>query len=264
MAHAGARCGLFSPDVASALDAARLQAHGAALRAGLGPVDVAAVERRAEAKADATPCASRDLALAAGRVREAFQGYARLRTMQFPGRSGLWIADRAPIAPVRDGKAVAGPLWTLFETAAMTGGGATVGLIGSPGLVALITTADSGQAAAARLVLRDPGKTARPYLDPRRDDLASRVAPQWLSRAYLARSIGPAPRSLLPKGVKAGVLVVFPRDASDALAALDPREAARLDLIFPTRGGERVESALIEAGDFAAGRAFLTAGWARP
>jgi uracil-DNA glycosylase len=58
-------------------------------------------------------------------------------------------------------------------------------------------------------------------------------------------------------------MVVFSRDAEDALAGLDPREAARLDLVFPDRAGERLESSLFEIGDFAAGRAFLAAGRTR-
>ena len=39
----------------------------------------------------------------------------------------------------------------------------------------------------------------------------------------------------------------------------DPREAVTLELVFPTRTGERVETTLFEVGDFAAGRAFLAA-----
>ena len=55
-------------------------------------------------------------------------------------------------------------------------------------------------------------------------------------------------------------MVTFPPEAARALAVLDPRESVTMELVFPTRTGERVETALIEVGDFAAGRAFLAAG----
>jgi hypothetical protein len=55
-------------------------------------------------------------------------------------------------------------------------------------------------------------------------------------------------------------LAVFPAAAANALAALDPREAATVEFLFPSGQGERVEAASIEVGDFAAGRAFLAAG----
>jgi hypothetical protein len=55
-------------------------------------------------------------------------------------------------------------------------------------------------------------------------------------------------------------MITFPQEAAKAMAALDPRESATVELVFPTRTGERVQTALIEVGDFAAGRAFLAAG----
>ena len=52
---------------------------------------------------------------------------------------------------------------------------------------------------------------------------------------------------------------LHPEAAARALEGLDPREAVTLELVYPTRDGERVESTLLEVGDFAAARAFLAA-----
>ncbi len=62
---------------------------------------------------------------------------------------------------------------------------------------------------------------------------------------------------LLPAGAKTGVAFVFPAAATDAIAALDPREAVILEFVFTGRGHDEVRRAFVEVGDFAAGRAFL-------
>ena len=72
-------------------------------------------------------------------------------------------------------------------------------------------------------------------------------------------SRGTAPVGLLPAGAVVGAAFRFPDSAARALEGLDPREAVVLELVFPTRTGERVDSTLLEVGDFAAGRAFLAA-----
>ncbi|MDZ4370247.1 MAG: hypothetical protein U1C74_02340, partial [Phenylobacterium sp.] len=46
----------------------------------------------------------------------------------------------------------------------------------------------------------------------------------------------------------------FPQTAAKALADLDPREAVAVEFLF---AGDRVRTAYVEVGDFAAGRAFL-------
>jgi hypothetical protein len=260
MDRAGSRCHLFTPQIASALAAASAQARGAALRSGLDDAAVRAVVQRAELRAYATPCNAPDLATAAGRVRKAFEGYADLRFLSFPGAFASWSAERHPWPLVVKGKVSPGPRWRLSEPAESDAGAVSVGLTSGPELVAVSTARDAAQAAGARLVIRDPQKAANPFLDPLRKDLQGRTPPRWLSRVFLASAVEPAPASLLPPGAPAGAMVVFPSAAADALAALDPREAATVELVFPTRTGERVETARFEVGDFAAGRAFLAAG----
>src|SRR5579872_7242753 len=78
MAAADAACRLFAPPVAAGLAAAKAQAKGAALRSGVDTGTLNGLESRAGAAAESAGCASPDIAAAAGRVRSAFEGYARL------------------------------------------------------------------------------------------------------------------------------------------------------------------------------------------
>jgi len=260
MSRADARCHLFTPDIAAALAAAATQARGATLRSGANAEGARQIEDRAALKAYAVPCSSSDLKIAADRVRKAFDGYAQLRVMSFPGTLSSWQADRRPWPLVVDGKVRPGPRWRLWQITPDSGGRFEFGISDGAGLVAVSTTPDAIQASAARLALRDPAKAADAFIDPRRHDLAGRASPRWLTRVFLASSIAPAPQSLLPPGAKAGTVVTFSPEAAQAMSALDPREAVTFELVFQTRTGERVETNLIEVGDFAAGRAFLAAG----
>ena len=114
MDRAGARCHLFTPEIASALAAAGAQARGAALRGGVSNQVVRQVEARAELKAYAVPCALPDLTTAADRVRKAFDGYAGLREMSYPGTLSSWQADRKPWPLVSGGKVRPGPPLAAF------------------------------------------------------------------------------------------------------------------------------------------------------
>jgi len=256
MDKAGARCHLFAADIAAALAASATQARGASLRSGLPNAAVQQIQARAELKAYAVPCNSADLAVAAQRVRKAFEGYAGLREMAFPGTRAKWQADRKPWPLVVNGKVQPGPRWRLWQAAS---GGMTVGMTSGAALVAVTTAPDAGNASGARLILRDPAKAADAVIDPRHADLAGRAPPRSVTQVFLAQSVGPAPMSLLPTGSQ-GVMITFPSDGAKAMASLDPRETATVELVFPTRDGERVETSLVEVGDFAAGRAFLVAG----
>ena len=98
MDRAGARCHLFTPEIAAALAASAAQARGAVLRSGAGAEATRQIAQRAELKAYAVPCTLPDLLTAADRVRKAFDGYAALREMSYPGTlsAGRRIASRGP------------------------------------------------------------------------------------------------------------------------------------------------------------------------
>lgn len=250
--QAGTRCGLLSPAVASALAASAQQARGAALRGGAAPGSLVQVESRARDRAAATDCASKDLALGIERVKQGFAGYARLTTMSFPGDLSSWKADRS--SPAKAPSA-----WRLSQSARTPSGPMTFGLTNGDVLTAVAAWPGALTASGARIVLRDQTKATDAYIDPRRNDLSGRTAPRSVSVAFLASGRAPAGADLLPPGAATGMAFRFPATAVRAMERLDPREAVVLELVYPTREGERVERVAMEVGDFAAGRAFLLA-----
>lgn len=246
MVAADARCSLFEPGVRAALSAFQVQAKGSAVRAGSTNAEVAAIERRALGVAARTDCRSKDLAIAAARVRNAFEGYARLIRMDFPGELAEWKADRSS-----SGEALR---WRLSQAGAFGRDRMIFGLAGRKGADALIALAWFGDGASpygARLVMRDPRLAPQPYLNG--STLPRRLPPRAL-RGFMAEARSPAGRDLRPEGVKSGWAFRFPAEAAAQMARLDPREAVAVEFLLP---GDRVRRAYVEVGDFAAGRAFL-------
>ena len=243
MGAAGRRCGLFAPGVAQALEASRVQARGAALRAGDAAGALDAVEGRAQARAGAVNCRAQGLLTAAARVRTAFADYAQLSVMRFPGPRSAWRAERADAR-------LPGDRWRLVQALPGAGGWVLFGSVsGRPAL--LDARRGAVPAATARLRLRDPLRLAAPFL--------AGPPPTAVSRVFLASDRRAAARALLPAGAGAGMLYTFPPQALDALSGLDPREVAQVELVYPAMGRERVATAQVEVGDLAAARAFLAA-----
>ncbi|ATQ41968.1 hypothetical protein [Caulobacter mirabilis] len=258
MTAADARCRLFDPSVGAALDSARAQARGAVLRGGASPETLHAIEQRARGRAAQTDCGSRDLQVAAGRVRSAFEGYARLIRMTWPGDVAGWRGDRTISREA--------PLWRLSQTAGFGHDRMVFGLAGKEGVGAVLASvsfADGATPYAARLVMRDPARAPQAYLDARRGGLkgrlplSARIPPSSATQAFAAEQRSPASERLLPTGAKSGWLYRFPQRSADALAGLDPREAVAVDFLFSGPRGDQVRRAYVEVGDFAAGRAFL-------
>lgn len=258
MSAADSRCRLFTPRIASALNASRLQARGAALRAGASPAVIAGAEQRARGKAAAIACDSSDLKVAAGRVRTGFDGYSKLARMTYPGDIAGWSADRAVSRNAAR--------WKLVQDSRFGWDRMRFGLAGFEGrgsLAAVVAFSDKARPYAARLVMRDVGRTQGPYLDRRagpRPPLASRLPPRSASRVFSADARDIADEGLLPPGADSGWTYRFSPAAAEALAGLDPREAVAVEFVFSGPRGDVVRRAYIEVGDFAAGRAFLDAG----
>lgn len=258
MTAADDRCRLFEPAVGAALDASRAQARGAALRSGASTATVGETERRARSRAASTPCNSRDMTIAADRVKLAFAGYAKLSRMTWPGDTADWRGDRTVTRR--------GSLWRLAQSSSFGPDRMIFGMAGeqAPGsLQAAASFADGRMPYAARLVVRDLTRTSQPYLDRRRAGpngklpLPARMAPPSATRAFAAEARSEAPERLRPTGAKSAVLYRFPGRAADALAELDPREAVAVDFVFSGPRGDEVRRAYVEVGDFAAGRAFI-------
>jgi len=223
MLEADRRCALFTPGVRAALETAAAQARGAARRAGEAP---ASVEHRARERARATACAAPDLKLAAGRVRAAHAGWAKVQRLTFPGRAAEWRADRTAYPALR---------WRLVQTRPA----AVFGLAGAR------------------------GGALRPYAVARFRK-AERPALVRLTvgrRVFLAESNAPAPEALAldrPEGFRPPPAWAF-RFPSAAVAALDaagPADLIRLDFIGSGRGRAAALTVPIERGDYAAARAF--------
>ena len=255
MTAADARCRLFVPEVSAALAAGAAQARGAALRGGTSRKDIQAVEARAQAKAAGAECRSADIRTAAIRVASAFDGYARLWRLTYPGDIAPWKADRIDSVDAR---------WRLSQETRIGTDAVTFGLAGQqrPGaLQAMAIFRDKAQPYGARIVMRDPDRTTGPYLDrwkggPTREvPLARRLPPASAQLAFNAQARVQTGEDLLPKNEKLGWTFRFPEAAARQLAELDPRDAVAVDFLFP---GDKVRRAYIEVGDFAAGRAFVT------
>ena len=254
MAEAGVRCGLFTPQVQSALVSAREQARGAALRAGNSPQALRSIADRAKERARTTPCDSRDLGIAAQRVRSGFEGYARLIRQDFPGDMGVWRADRSVSAQRL--------LWRLSQDVRQGALQMRFGLAGRPGgdsLMAVASFPDGGAPYAARIVMRDRRLTSGVYLDARGESLKSLPLPRRMPRSgpyesYSAESRSTAGADLLPPGMAVGWAFRFPAQAAAAMAELDPREAILVEFLFASGPPRRI---YVEVGDFAAARAFL-------
>jgi hypothetical protein len=253
MTVADRRCGLFTPDVSAALAAAQAQAHGAARRAGASPDALRSVEDRARVMGTGTDCASQDLAAAAGRVRSAFAGYARLQRIDYPGEKAAWRADRTGLGSIR---------WRLAQEARFGPDRMTFGLAGrqAPGLlIAVAEFADGQTPYSARLLMRDSARSEGPYLDGASTSgqglpLERRLPPRSALRSYAAEARSTAGSDLRPKDARTGWAFRFPSQAAAELASLDPREAVAIEFLFP---GDVARRAYVEVGDFAAGRTFV-------
>ena len=259
MGAADARCRLFQPEIGSALNAAAAQARGASLRAGFNRGQLDQVRDRARAKAVTLDCRLPDLATAAARVRSAFQGYARLDRLTYPGDVAGWRAFR--VQPSQ------GVSWKVVQDVRFSPDSMRFGLAGPRGgtgaLMAVARFADGALPYAARLVIRDQSRTSGPYLGSvkagatARLPLSARVAPRTAVRTFIAEARATADPALA-EGDRSRIAFRFPAVAIAQLTELDPREAVTVEFVFSTSGRDQVRTAYVEIGDFAAALAFLS------
>ncbi|MDO8901487.1 MAG: hypothetical protein Q7V15_09045 [Phenylobacterium sp.] len=251
MAAADQRCGFFDSGLRAALEAGRIQTRNAALRSGATADDLSRADARARASARTVICDSEAVSAAAAHVRSAFDGFAKLRQITYPGETADWRADRTSSAQIHR--------WRLAQQTDFAGGQMVFGLAGRdtrPVLLALASFADGRTPYAARLIMRDETRAARPYLDLRGDlDLARRMPPAGALRTYSAEARSKAGLDLRPEAMGAGWAFRFPTEAAVRLTALDPREAVAVEFLFSQ--GPAVRRVYVEVGDFAVGHAFL-------
>lgn len=242
---ADARCGLFEDRLSSALSAATQQARGAALRSGVPEAAVTATSARARSRADSVSCRDPELATVRARVDGAFSGWLRTPRMTFPGTTRAWTANRA-----RSGEAA----WKLRQESQVGASPVVFGYAGAGAgseLITVVSFVGRSRPYAARIVLRDPVRVPRPWLN------GDGLVPASARASYWATSLAAADQGLLAKGSRGGETWRFPASAAAAVERLDPREAFAVEFHF--RDGT-VATARFEAGDFAAARAFLAMG----
>ncbi|MDP3383269.1 MAG: hypothetical protein Q8S47_08085, partial [Phenylobacterium sp.] len=114
MAAADRRCGFFDAGLRAALEAGRVQTRNAAMRGGATPDQLSKADAHARASAATVICDAADVTEAAAHVRSAFQGFARLRQITYPGETADWRADRTASAEIHR--------WRLAQQTDFAGG----------------------------------------------------------------------------------------------------------------------------------------------
>jgi len=242
---ADVRCDLFQPHIGAALTAATAQARGAALRSGAGETQLNAIAARARSRAATVACADPELTTVRRRVDGAFAGWARLPRMTFPGAHRDWIADRTAFDQTG---------WRLKQASSVGASPIAFGFAGkgdAPGLAAVVSFVGRSRPYAARIVFRDTAKAPRAWL------AGGGLVPAASRSSVWATGVSAADEALLAEGRRTGEAWRFPASAAAALERLDPRETFAIEFHF--RDGS-VATSRFEAGDFAAGRAFLDMG----
>ena len=238
------RCALFGPGVVSALTASTLQARGAAVRAGINEVTLDATAARARAQASRTLCSDPQLALVQARVTQAFEGWSSLARMTFPGGRSDWVANRSVFSS---------PTWRLMQASVTGASPVSFGMAASPDgteqIQAVVSFVGQPRPYAARIVLRDSSRLARA--------LPAALPPIASRRMFWAHSSADAMPTMLASDRKQGQTWAFPDATADALARLDPREPFMIEFMFRD---DSIARATFQAGDFAAGRAFIHMG----
>jgi hypothetical protein len=236
---ADVKCGLLAPGARLALEAGALQARSALARIGASVADMDALAARAADIGRAKACDDGAIVAAAGAAREGYKVWARLHERQFYGAQSFWLARRTP--DPQGG-------WFLYQPI-----GASEGRIGlrsgaaGPQLIAWVNQ----NAAAARLILRDPRRTQAPRF----------LAPNAFAEPVAFRALTPAASETIVFHARArtvearGVRFQFDDAALALMARLDSREGAILEV--ETAAGTMRRA--IEIGDLAAARAFLMA-----
>lgn len=242
--EADAQCDLFEPSIRAALSVGLAQTRGALLRAGWTNANLRELETAAVNAARSRSCSDQRTATAAANARRSFATWANAGTMEFPGWDRSWRARRvvdesgwrlsqdieAPI-PARFGVRQSG------ETQRLT--------------LAVPLARGAAAPASVQLIVRDSNRGAmREIALPQR---ISQGLGAGLPSPMASTSI-PSVRTIERRNGQQVAVYTFPDTAFRDLVALDPRESVELRL----ETGRATQSLLVEVGDVAAARAFLT------
>lgn len=248
MIEVDARCRLFSADIRAALEAGAGQAAGALLRGGWTRTRLNELEQAAITAARARACNDPRTTSAVQAAQAGFESWVHTHAMNFPGAERTWAARRTP--DPRGG-------WRLSQQIAEPL--ATFGVRDRDGVqqltLALPIAAGQTAPASAQVLMRDRTRASAEILDLR-NRTTTGLAAGAPSPATAARffASGRHIEALDRNGSQA--VFVFPDAAFQTLLSLDPRETAEIQI----ETGGRTQRILIEVGDVAAARTFLTIG----
>lgn len=241
-----ARCRLLAPGVRTALEAGAQQARGALLRGGWTRARLNELERATINAARSRACDDPRNETAATHARAGYASWARTNAMTFPGLERTWVARRYPDAfGWRLLQDIGAPLGTAFGVRERDG---------AQRLTLTLPLAMAQQApGSAQLMSRDPARAGVDVLELR-GRLVQGLAAGAPAPGAAASFFASARRvETLENGQRVAVLE-FPDSAFQALLALDPRETVELRI----ESGRAVQRILVEVGDIAVARAFLT------
>lgn len=242
--EADAQCDLFEPSIRAALSVGLAQTRGALLRAGWTNANLRELETAAVNAARSRSCGDHRTATAAANARRSFATWANAGTMEFPGWDRSWRARRvADESGWRLSQDIEAPIPARFgvrqsgETQRLT--------------LAVPLARGATAPASVQLIVRDSNRGAmREIALPQR---ISQGLGAGLPSPMASTSI-PSVRTIERRNGQQVAVYTFPDTAFRDLVALDPRESVELRL----ETGRATQSLLVEVGDVAAARAFLT------
>lgn len=238
-----AQCQLLQPSVRDALSISAAQARGSLLRAGWTSAQMRTLENTVVSAARARPCNDPRTRTAAEDARRVVAQWVNAGTMEFPGWERRWTARRANEG-WRLSQAIDAPLPAVF--------GVRQSADAAQRLTLLIPVARGETAPSrARLILRNPQRA--------RDEVSLN---QRIALGLEAGAPSPIGALTVPStqtverlsGGRSQAVFAFPDTAFRDLVLLDPRESVVLEV----QNGRATHRLLVEVGDIAAARAFLT------
>lgn len=241
--EADSQCRLLAPSIRAALNVGLSQARGSLLREGWSNTQLRQLEQTVIASARARACTDARTSEAVAGANRAFAQWANAGVMEFPGWERAWIARRAA-GDWRLAQHIDAPISAMFG----------VRDSGDAQRLTLAVSIPNANAAptSARLVLRDRNRAGATEISlPQRISygLSAGAPPVTASLSV------PATRAIERiSGGRTQAIFTFPDTAFRDLLALDPRESVELHV----SQGRVTHRLLVEVGDVAAARAFLT------
>lgn len=248
-------CGALSAGERAALEAGLAQARREHLRRGVGGSDLHGWEARVRGEAAAIPCRSERAEAIFAAIRSAYRAWLAQPGADYPGPRRSWAVNR---------HAGEDRPWIVRQDSADARFG--LALAGDQATALLAGRSQTAPASAA-LVVRDAARAPRPVdataggllPPPGGEPLAAWGPPSGREIRWWASGSHPgSAASYAPEGEGRAYAFAFPAAALEALAELDPREAARIEL--HARDGTRIGSVWMEAGLLRAALDFASAG----